>query len=978
MASESDPYAQAGDSGAFQSESDALPADSAAPSQGVDHGVDQADPIPTASKIFYGTDVRKVTFGEFWAATNPLDAIASAAINKGLRIRTPTSLDDPAVHSLDAFIVPETQIPPHIMRKFEPLAAELRTIGFATPIYHTIDDVHQKTRQYLATYSHNSLPVVARVHNRLWEFTNPPKDRLFTEFVSAFADGTHIWSISSKPDLLQPSSCTLIRKVKASPLELWDLHAQALGQRLLTQAGVPARNPTEARAIVNKLHDQVREFHLARGVFTPLKAKEQKAADAALVAQEEARRAGSQYPEVMAEISKLQKAKVGWLGTALLLLLSIGLFIGFGLTASSGWPWLLKIIPILLFHETGHYVAMKICGYTNLRMFFIPGFGAAVTGRNYNVEGWKKAVVSLAGPLPGIFVGIVLGLVGMVTKYQWMVDVGAIAVGINGFNLLPVLPLDGGRVLQTTLFSRHHVLDIVFQIVTALAVVVGLTMLGSKIGIYIAASMVLGLGGSIRIGKAAAALRREKFVPASHDNQTISVEAADRIITQLKAGEKKPSHSIICAQQTLSVFETLNTKPPSWGATIGLLTLHGVAFVAALIFTIVFVSQMRGSGGGFLRAAMNQPQHSITAASVQGASALPDAAMGAAATKLEEIKPAVPMDAVVATLKNEKEAEKEYQDILGKLQPGQTVTRLGETILVTLPRTDVAGQSFWIDELSKKDELAFISGEKMEAHFRIMFVAPSGEEAEKIVDEFRGISQGGRPEQYLVPWAMPPARTLTPEQRKIRLTWAAMAASDFYNDPRLEELEKRVGAAARRGQDTKAMHKERSQIWKELQTKHYETIVNDASGKYDKEFALEYQAIMTKEGEDKAWEVVREKLGGRMGTALPPPPPLPAGTKPRMVDGEEYMPEPKYPPGVVEAANPLGIRNGYATREGLLVSVNYVIFIDPLRAMPAFVRWVEQEKKCTSIKYEVLGSEKYEEPEPEAAPADAGNVGEKK
>ena len=56
---------------------------------------------------------------------------------------------------------------------------------------------------------------------------------------------------------------------------------------------------------------------------------------------------------------------------------------------------------------------MRIFHYRNLRMFFIPLFGAAVTGRNWNVPGWKKALVSLAGPLPGIALGIFLGVAGI-------------------------------------------------------------------------------------------------------------------------------------------------------------------------------------------------------------------------------------------------------------------------------------------------------------------------------------------------------------------------------------------------------------------------------------------------------------------------------------------------------------------------------------------------------------------------------------
>jgi len=47
-----------------------------------------------------------------------------------------------------------------------------------------------------------------------------------------------------------------------------------------------------------------------------------------------------------------------------------------------------------------------------VRMFFIPLMGAAVSGQNYTAPAWKKVLVALAGPLPGIIVGIALGCAG--------------------------------------------------------------------------------------------------------------------------------------------------------------------------------------------------------------------------------------------------------------------------------------------------------------------------------------------------------------------------------------------------------------------------------------------------------------------------------------------------------------------------------------------------------------------------------------
>src|SRR6266568_4405998 len=48
------------------------------------------------------------------------------------------------------------------------------------------------------------------------------------------------------------------------------------------------------------------------------------------------------------------------------------------------WQEILILIGVLLFHELGHMAAMKLLKYNDVKMFFIPFIGAAVTGRNQN------------------------------------------------------------------------------------------------------------------------------------------------------------------------------------------------------------------------------------------------------------------------------------------------------------------------------------------------------------------------------------------------------------------------------------------------------------------------------------------------------------------------------------------------------------------------------------------------------------------
>src|SRR5438045_2319376 len=78
-------------------------------------------------------------------------------------------------------------------------------------------------------------------------------------------------------------------------------------------------------------------------------------------------------------------------------LLYLGLFVLFVWTQLDGLKSLSGIallIAVLLFHEGGHALGMRLFGYRDVRMFFIPFFGAAVQGRPRGAVAWKHAVVS--------------------------------------------------------------------------------------------------------------------------------------------------------------------------------------------------------------------------------------------------------------------------------------------------------------------------------------------------------------------------------------------------------------------------------------------------------------------------------------------------------------------------------------------------------------------------------------------------------
>ena len=178
--------------------------------------------------------------------------------------------------------------------------------------------------------------------------------------------------------------------------------------------------------------------------------------------------------EIPAEIPKPEleepKNKMNvWVKSAisLALYLAIGYFF-----FSSNWIFLLIITIIIVFHELGHFTAMKIFKYNDLGIFFIPLLGAYVSGTKQEVSQRQSAIILLAGPVPGIVVGIILLLIPgndsiMLSETISLDEVAKASIFLNLLNLLPIYPLDGGQLLHRLFLDNSQIIGRIFLIASA-------------------------------------------------------------------------------------------------------------------------------------------------------------------------------------------------------------------------------------------------------------------------------------------------------------------------------------------------------------------------------------------------------------------------------------------------------------------------------------------------------------------------------
>ena len=112
-----------------------------------------------------------------------------------------------------------------------------------------------------------------------------------------------------------------------------------------------------------------------------------------------------------------------------------------------GWKFAVGFVLLLLVHEMGHVWQARREGIAASAPLFIPFLGAAIALKELPKDGAVEARVGLAGPVLGSLaacVPLAIWLAGGDEFWQALAFVGFM---LNLFNLLPVLPLDGGRAM---------------------------------------------------------------------------------------------------------------------------------------------------------------------------------------------------------------------------------------------------------------------------------------------------------------------------------------------------------------------------------------------------------------------------------------------------------------------------------------------------------------------------------------------------
>jgi len=143
----------------------------------------------------------------------------------------------------------------------------------------------------------------------------------------------------------------------------------------------------------------------------------------------------------------------------------------------------LALLACLVFHEYGHIRAMKYFGMKTKGIYLIPFLGGlALSDEKINTR-WQDVVISIMGPTFGLLLSLLCLVAYWVTGNIFFAGLATFNALLNLFNLLPILPLDGGHILKSISFSMNSVAGLVACVI------------GAAVGVYVSYSFGLALLG---------------------------------------------------------------------------------------------------------------------------------------------------------------------------------------------------------------------------------------------------------------------------------------------------------------------------------------------------------------------------------------------------------------------------------------------------------------------------------------------------
>jgi len=130
---------------------------------------------------------------------------------------------------------------------------------------------------------------------------------------------------------------------------------------------------------------------------------------------------------------------------------------------------LLSLFFVILVHEMGHFIGMKIFGFKDSKIMYFPMLSDLIKQKTEIISQKQRLITLLFGPLPGILIGFLLlqYFIGHPNN-DLVLNLATLFLGVNLVSLLPLDPLDGGKIISTMFFHKIPKFNMYFVLVSSI------------------------------------------------------------------------------------------------------------------------------------------------------------------------------------------------------------------------------------------------------------------------------------------------------------------------------------------------------------------------------------------------------------------------------------------------------------------------------------------------------------------------------
>lgn len=224
------------------------------------------------------------------------------------------------------------------------------------------------------------------------------------------------------------------------------------------------------------------------------------------------------FPWLLKLLKGVKTIKVG---------LAAGSFTVWGLFFN--WQFVVVLMAMIFIHESGHVWAMKKMGMKTKGFYFVPLLGGAAIPDDAFPSRGAESYVAIMGPIWGGVMAIPFLAAWYMTQNPIWAGTASWIAMVNLFNLLPILPLDGGRMIRAIAFSFSRRTGLVL---TSLGLLAGV-IISWKLGLSLFIFLFI-LGGIEVIAEAKGGTRAAKLREKFKKLTTVFGEFSE---TEILAGE---------------------------------------------------------------------------------------------------------------------------------------------------------------------------------------------------------------------------------------------------------------------------------------------------------------------------------------------------------------------------------------------------------------------------------------------------------